>query len=155
MIRRALLGLADEPDSVAKEKPSSAEHAPIAVTPEVQPQEEEKRTRPSEVGFGKPPVQSRFRKGQSGNPAGRPPAAKTFARLIKRLLLGKVRIAETGWPRTVVRLQVVFDQIVNRAILGNSRFRKLLLEYIPPVDVVLDRNRGTEQAVEKGFSTAC
>ena len=140
-IRRALLGLPDEADSVAKEKPSSAEHAPIAVTPEVQPEEEEKRIRPSEVGFGRPPVQSRFQKGRSGNPAGRPPATKTFERLIKRLLLEKVRITENGCPRTVVRLQVVFEQIVNRAVLGNSRFLKLLLEYIPSVDVVLNHNR--------------
>ena len=140
-IRRALLGIRDEAGSVAKENPSSAEHAPIAVTPEVQPQEEEKRIRPSEVGFGRPPVQSRFRKGRSGNPAGRPPAEKTFARLIRRLLLEKIRITENGCPRMVVRLQVVFEQIVNRAALGNSRFLKLLLEYIPSVDVVLGRKR--------------
>jgi|ERR1035437_233826 hypothetical protein len=140
-IRRALLGIRDEAGSVAKENPSSAEHAPIAVTPEVQPQEEEKRIRPSEVGFGRPPVQSRFRKGRSGNPAGRPPAVKTFARLIRRLLLEKIRITENGYPRMVVRLQVVFDQIVNRAALGNSRFLKLLLEYIPSVDAVLGRKR--------------
>lgn len=140
-IRRALLGLPDEADSVVKEKPSSAERAPIALTPEVQPKEEEKGTRPSEVCFGRPPVQSRFRKGQSGNLAGRPPMVKTFARLIKRLLLEKVRITENGCPRTVVRLQVVFEQIVNRAALRNSRFMKLLLEYIPSVDIALDRNR--------------
>jgi hypothetical protein len=140
-IRRALLGIPDDAGSVAKEKPSSAEHAPIAVTPEVQPQEEEKRIRPSGVGFGRPPVHSRFRKGRSGNPAGRPPAVKTFARLIRRLLLEKIRITENGCPRTVVRLQVVFEQIVNRAALGNSRFLKLLLEYIPSVDIILGRKR--------------
>jgi len=140
-IRRALLGIRDDAGCVAKEKPSSAEHAPIAVTPEVQPQEEEKRIRPSEVGFGRPPVEGRFQKGRSGNPAGRPPAVKTFARLIRRLLLEKIRITENGCPRTVVRLQVVFEQIVNRAALGNSRFLKLLLEYIPSVDIVLGRKR--------------
>ncbi|MGB8412193.1 MAG: DUF5681 domain-containing protein [Candidatus Binatus sp.] len=140
-IRRALLGIRDEAGSVAKENPSSAEHAPVAVTTEVQPQEEEKRIRPSEVGFGRPPVRSRFRKGRSGNPAGRPPAVKTFARLIRRLLLEKIRITENGCPRTVVRLQVVFEQIVNRAALGNSRFLKLLLEYIPSVDIVFGRKR--------------
>jgi hypothetical protein len=140
-IRRALLDLPDEDYSVAKEKPSSAEHPPTPATPEVQPQEKEKRTRPSEVGFGRPPVQHRFRKGQSGNPAGRPPVLKTFARLIKRLLLEKVRITENGCPRTVTRLQLIFEQIVNRAALGNARFQRLLLEYIPSVDIALDRNR--------------
>ena len=66
---------------------------------------------------------------------------KTFARLIRRLLLEKIRITENGCPRMVVRLQVVFEQIVNRAALGNSRFLKLLLEYIPSVDAVLGHKR--------------
>lgn len=86
-------------------------------------------------------MQSRFRKGLSGNPAGRPSATKTFARLLKQLLLEKVRVTENGCPRTVVRLQAIFEQIVNRAALGNSRFQKLLLGYISSVDLGLARNR--------------
>ena len=38
-----------------------------------------------EVGYGKPPVHTRFRKGQSGNPGGR--AARTATERAKALLL--------------------------------------------------------------------
>jgi Family of unknown function (DUF5681) len=140
-IRKALAGRLDDNGTALDSEPSGAEHATDREKPEVQTQEKEKRTGPYEVGFGKPPVQSRFRKGQSGNPAGRPPMAKTFARLVKRLLLEKVSITENGCARTAMRLQVIFEQMVNRAALGNARFLKLLLEYIPSVDIVLARNR--------------
>ena len=32
-----------------------------------------------EVGYGKPPRETRFVKGRSGNPRGRPPGAKSFS----------------------------------------------------------------------------
>ncbi len=140
-IRRALLGLPDEDDSLASEIPQSIEHAPTALKSELEPLGEEKRTGPSEVGFRRPPAQYRFRKGRSGNLAGRPPVLKTFERLLRRLLLQRVRLTENGCVRSVVRLQIIFEQIVNRAALGSPRFQRLLLEYIPSVDSVLDRDR--------------
>jgi hypothetical protein len=151
------LGLPDEANSVQKEKPSDAEHAANAATPEVQPQEEEKRTRPSEVGFGRPPVQSRFRKGQSGNPAGRPPTAETFARIIKRLLLEKARITENGHARTVTKAasSLRADREPDGP-LDDPRFLKLLLEYIPSVDIVLVRDlkppKKLDQRIRKALS---
>jgi hypothetical protein len=141
-IRRALLGLPEEDDSLASEMPQSIEHAPTALKPKLEPLGEEKRTGPSEVGFGRPPAQYRFRKGRSGNLAGRPPVLKTFERLLRRLLLQIARLTENGCVRSVVRLQIIFEQIVNRAALGSPRFQRLLLEYIRSVDSVLDRERG-------------
>ena len=39
-----------------------------------------------EVGYGKPPRHSRFVKGQSGNPRGRPAGAKNFTTLLEEAL---------------------------------------------------------------------
>jgi hypothetical protein len=147
-IRRALLGLPDEDDDPASEIRQSIEHAPAAV-PELEPSREDKRTGRSEVGFGRPPAQYRFRKGRSGNLAGRPPTLKTFERILRRLLLQRVRLTENGRVRSVVRLQVIFEQIVNRAALGSPRFQRLLLEYIPSVDSVLDRDRRQPKNLNK------
>lgn len=148
-IRRALLGLPDEDDDPASEILQSVEHASGALKPALEPIGDEKRTGPSEVGFGRPPAQYRFRKGRSGNLAGRPPALKTFERLLRRLLLQRVRLTENGRVRSVVRLQVIFEQIVNRAALGSPRFQRLLLEYIPSVDRVLDRDRRQPKNLNK------
>jgi hypothetical protein len=153
-IRRALLGLPDEDDEPASEIRQSVEHAPSALKPDLEPIGEKKRTGPSEVGFGRPPAQYRFRKGRSGNLAGRPPVLKTFERILRRLLLQRVRLTENGCVRSVVRLQVIFEQIVNRAALGRPRFERLLLEYIPSVDRVIDRDRRHPKNLTKLLSSS-
>jgi hypothetical protein len=42
-----------------------------------------------EVGYGKPPRETRFAKGQSGNPRGRPSGAKNFATLLREALTSR------------------------------------------------------------------
>ena len=39
-----------------------------------------------EVGYGKPPRHTRFVKGRSGNPRGKPPGAKNFTTLLNEAL---------------------------------------------------------------------
>lgn len=42
-----------------------------------------------EVGYRRPPRQTRFKKGRSGNPRGRPPGSRNFASLVDVLLLSR------------------------------------------------------------------
>jgi len=42
-----------------------------------------------EVGYGKPPHHTRFVKGQSGNPRGRPRGAKNMKTLLNKALNGR------------------------------------------------------------------
>ena len=49
-----------------------------------------------EVGYGKPPGHTRFAKGQSGNPRGRPPGAKSFTTLLDEALNERVLVEENG-----------------------------------------------------------
>ncbi len=38
-----------------------------------------------EVGYGKPPAASRFKKGQSGNPKGRPKVTKNVSNMLEEV----------------------------------------------------------------------
>src|SRR5262252_279097 len=93
-----------------------------------------------EVGYGKPPQHTRFAKGQSGNPRGRPPGAKSFNTLLDEALNERVLVAENGGRRKVSKRQAIVTQLVNRAATGNHPALKILL------DVVRDSERQIEPA---------
>jgi hypothetical protein len=102
-----------------------------------------------EVGYGKPPLHSRFKKGQSGNPRGRPPGAKNLSTLLNEALSELVVITENGGRKKVSKRQASLKQLVNEAAKGNWRALKLL------VDIMLDIERRTEpQTEESSFSLA-
>jgi len=72
-----------------------------------------------EIGFGKPPKHSRFRKGLSGNPKGRPKGRRNLATVLERTLQEKVVINENGVRKTVTKLEAAAKQLVNKAAAGD------------------------------------
>lgn len=80
-----------------------------------------------EVGFGKPPRSRQFKPGQSGNPAGRPPAAKNFATAIEQELKSRVIITENGRRKRISKREVIAKHLVNKAASGDLKAIPLLL----------------------------
>jgi hypothetical protein len=85
------------------------------------------------VGYGKPPRHTRFVKGQSGNPRGRPPGARNFATLLNEALNERVLVTENGGRRKVSKRQAIVTQLVNRsATMGSgSRHQRMLRQHQP------------------------
>jgi hypothetical protein len=81
-----------------------------------------------EVGYGKPPCQTRFRKGQSGNPKGRTAGDKNLSTLLSEALNEHVIITENGGRRKISKRQAIVKQIVNQAAKGDWRVAKLLFD---------------------------
>jgi len=73
----------------------------------------------SDVGYGKPPRRTRFRKGVSGNPKGRPKGARNLATVLERTLKERVVINENGVRRVVSKLEAAVKQLVNKAASGD------------------------------------
>src|SRR5947208_9049773 len=74
-----------------------------------------------EVGYGKPPRHTRFAKGQSGNPRGRPSGAKNFTTLLREALNEPVIVTENGGRRKVSKRQAIVTQLVNRSATADFR----------------------------------
>ena len=87
-----------------------------------------------EVGYGKPPKASQFRKGQSGNPKGRRPkeARSVTVRQIRRDVL---RALETemdatvpGQPGRKTVAELIIWKQIEQALKGDHRSARFLLE---------------------------
>ena len=91
-----------------------------------------------EVGYGRPPRHTRFVKGQSGNPRGRPSGTKNFTTLLNEALNETVIVTENGGRRKVTKRQAIITQLVNRSATADFRAIKILL------DIVRDIERQTE-----------
>jgi hypothetical protein len=74
-----------------------------------------------QVGYGKPPVDTRFKKGESGNPKGRPKGTQNFATVLLRTLREQVIINENGRRREISKLEAAVKQLVNKAASGDLR----------------------------------
>jgi hypothetical protein len=80
------------------------------------------------VGYGTPPENTRFKKGTSGNPAGRRKGSLNVATVFLKALNEKVVISENGQRKTVTKLEAALKQLVNKAASGELRALRQLLE---------------------------
>ncbi|MEP6826727.1 MAG: DUF5681 domain-containing protein [Aestuariivirga sp.] len=79
-----------------------------------------------DVGYGKPPAQTRFLPGQSGNPQGRPKAKASLAQSLSKALFKKIKIPENGKVKSVTVLDAMMMTTCVMAVKGNMQAAKLL-----------------------------
>jgi hypothetical protein len=82
------------------------------------------------VGYCRPPEHTRFKKGVSGNPRGRPKGSLNLATILERTLREKVVINENGQRETVTKMEAATKQIVNKAASGELRAIRLVVELL-------------------------
>jgi hypothetical protein len=73
-------------------------------------------------------MQSRFRPGQSGNPAGRPKGVRNFETDLKRTLTVPVKVKEGGRTRKISTQEGVLMRLREKALQGDARARDRVLE---------------------------
>ena len=99
-----------------------------------------------EVGYRKPPGHPRFKKGQSGNPRGRPAGAKNLSTLLSEALNEPVVVNENGGHRKITKRQAIIKQLVNQSATADWRAVKILL------DMLRDIESRTESAAPEASS---
>ena len=84
-----------------------------------------------EVGYGKPPRPTRFKRGQSGNPRGRSSGAKNLKTLLSGVLNERVTVSKNGGGhRKITKREAVIIQLVNRSATADWRATKILLDML-------------------------
>lgn len=86
-----------------------------------------------EVGYGNPPEAGKFKKGQSGNPAGRPKTRgkkqEEFGKLFNWVLNQPMEISENGKEATFTKREVLAMAVVHAALKGDARAWQIVLKY--------------------------
>jgi hypothetical protein len=79
-----------------------------------------------EVGYGKPPRHTRFRKGQSGNPKGRPKLRLNTSTIVQKVLKQPVRVRTANGTRTVTTEEALVMGLAAKAAKGDPRSFEVL-----------------------------
>jgi Family of unknown function (DUF5681) len=83
-----------------------------------------------EVGYGRPPRETRWKKGQSGDPRHRKPKRlESTVAIIDRLLLTPVQISLNGETKKASALEAIVFQLLQKAMSGRGRAIRALLKY--------------------------
>lgn len=89
----------------------------------------------SECGYRNPPENSRFKKGCSGNPAGRPKGSKNTLKLLDAVLEQKIKIQQEGKTISITKKQAMLMQLVNSAVKGDIKAIAALFPYLMQLDM--------------------
>lgn len=81
-----------------------------------------------EVGYGKPPLQTRFQPGRSGNPKGRPKRAKGLSTIVRSTLTEKVKVRTVSGEKRISRIEAALHKTVELAMKGNANALANLLK---------------------------
>lgn len=95
------------------------------------------------VGYGKPPRSGRFKKGQSGNPKGRPKGSLDYTTYVQQMLSAQVTVTEGGKRKRVSSLQATLMRLAEKSLKGDMRaIEKVLSLATDMADALAARREG-------------
>jgi hypothetical protein len=80
------------------------------------------------VGYGRPPVHTRFPPGHSGNAEGSRKKPQDMNARLKKAAEEKVEVQEGGRKRKVKKIDLAMTQMMNKAAQGQPTFVKMALK---------------------------
>lgn len=85
------------------------------------------------VGYKNPPKHSQFKKGQSGNPKGRPKNGRGLKTDLKAELIGKMKIRVNGEDISGTKQQLMLRTLTVRAASGDISATRILINLVMQV----------------------
>ena len=109
------------------------------------------------VGYGRPPKATQFKKGESGNPKGRPKGSRTVGAVLQDILQQRIAVTENGKTRRLPALEVMLRRLANDAMRNEPIALKLMLSLFdrygesPETGIRLDEVLAEDKAILANF----
>ena len=81
-------------------------------------------------GYGNPPEHGQFKKGESGNPKGRPRGSKNNKTIIGEICGRKMILTINGKKKTMSIREGLWETLVMKGFKGSTRDQIMLMEYL-------------------------
>jgi uncharacterized protein DUF5681 len=91
-----------------------------------------------EVGYAKPPLHTRFQKGRSGNPKGRPRGKKNMSTLLSAALDAAIIVVENGRRKKISKREAIITQLVNKSASADLKATQIVLAMLQDVEARAD-----------------
>src|SRR5438874_2260919 len=82
------------------------------------------------VGYRRPPKDTQFKKGKSGNPQGRPQGSRSVGVVLEEILRQRIAVTENGRTRRLPALEVMLRRLANDAMRNEPTALKLMLSLV-------------------------
>src|SRR6201987_4905576 len=90
------------------------------------------------VGYGKPPLHTRFQKGRSGNPKGRPRGKKNMSTLLSAALDASIIVVENGRRKKITKREAIVTQLVNKSAAADLKATPIVLTMLREIEAQHD-----------------
>jgi hypothetical protein len=90
------------------------------------------------VGYRRPPHHTRFEKGRSGNPNGRPPGGANAKTIVARAINEKVTVREGETERAMTKLEGMLQAHLVKAIKGDARSASMVIGLLARFGLLAD-----------------
>lgn len=91
---------------------------------------------PYAVGYGKPPADTRFKAGQSGNPKGRQKGTKSFKATVGAILNETIKVQTPQGTKRITKLEALVHTSLNSALKGDAKAADQVLRMAREVGLV-------------------
>lgn len=109
------------------------------------------RSEPSyEVGYQKTPAHSRFKKGRSGNPNGRPKKSRNLLTIVKQVFDEQISVREGGRPKKMSAIEAVLRTWRQRALQGDVKILSALVGMFAKIGYGVGDDQGAADLLPAG-----
>jgi hypothetical protein len=88
------------------------------------------------VSEDRPDIHTRFKKGQSGNPNGRPKGRKNEGIQIREVLFQQIRIKDGAGVRSVPKIVAAIEVCMNKALNGDMRALERMIKIAEKLETI-------------------